>query len=132
MRPAAADRAEALRHRRPQSPSSWAFVDWPTASCPLAWEPVAGCSAPGAGGQTDAPPCVASGYEVNMIDAGHRRHTFAVGLVLTSKAAGRVLGTRLDLLAGRLSQGLFAHHHPLAIKGQHLNRLGLGRLLECG
>src|SRR6266852_5574555 len=67
---------------------------------------------------------------VDVIDTGHRRHAFAVGFLLARKAAGHLLGTGLGLCAGRLTQGLFSHHHPLAIKGQHLNRLGLGRLLE--
>src|SRR2546428_2719518 len=103
MRPAAADRAEALRHRRPQSPSSWAFVDWPTASCPLAWEPVAGCSAPGAGGQTDAPPCVASGYD-GQYDRCRPPSPYVCGWTCpdAQSRGARVLGTRLDLLAGRL------------------------------
>ncbi len=67
---------------------------------------------------------------VDVRDTGHRRHAFAVGLLLARKAAGHLLGTGLGLCAGRLTQGLLSHHHPLAITGQHLHRLGLGRLLE--
>ena len=51
-------------------------------------------------------------------------------LFLASKAAGRLLGTGLSLLARRFAQGLLAHHHPLTIKGQHLNRLGMRLLLD--
>src|SRR5438105_275416 len=67
---------------------------------------------------------------INVIDTRHRRHPFAVGLLLASKASGRSLGTALSLLASRFPQGLWAHHHPLAIEGQHLNRLGMHLLLD--
>src|SRR4029453_15958500 len=71
-----------------------------------------------------------AGMPVDMIDAGHRRHPLTVGLLLARKAAGQFLGTGLSLLTGRVAQGLCAHHHPLPIKAQHLNRLGLGVLLD--
>ena len=67
---------------------------------------------------------------VDMIDACHRRHPFAVRLFLVSKASRQFLSTGRGLLARRFAQGLLAHHHPLAIKGQHLNRLGMRSLLD--
>src|SRR5260370_15424019 len=66
---------------------------------------------------------------VNVIDACHRRHAFAVRLLLTSKASEWPLGTGRGLLSGPFAQSLLAHHHSLAIKGQHLNRLGMHLLL---
>src|SRR5712691_1299206 len=66
---------------------------------------------------------------VDMIDACHRRHAFAVRLLLTSTASEWPLGTGRGLLAGPFAQGLLTHHYSLAIKGQHLNRLGMRLLL---
>ena len=67
---------------------------------------------------------------VDVVDARHGRHPFAIGLVLAMKAPGRCGAIGLGPLAGLLSQRFLTHHHALAIEGQHLHGFGGGLPLD--
>src|SRR6266436_2738484 len=132
MRPAARDRVVALRQNRSQSLPSWAFPGWPTASYPPAWGRLCGQLEPVVGGQTVGPPSVP-----NVDDGRCDRYRPPSPCVCDwtcpcERSRGALAGHRPQPACGSRRARPRGASPPLAIKGQYLNRLGLGVLLEFG